>query len=416
MFLFLSSDHQHGGEYNGLNRQEAIEQIRTEQEYLDKVIAKHQEEEQEASQHDHEYEENDGKVISVLLADKSTHHMPVQPLIMYCETAKRQFHNKDRFGSTNTTMPAAREVKEVKGEGSPIMEISLIEFDSAAVISFMDVLLSLHRNQQQKKESGTRKRRMDEVDDTNKYIISLIHEGKISDNHIVECVKLSHYLQCLVILDALTSILQLSIDSRNCMALCSLSDALNLKSLFEASVNYVIERLDAFQGTGTVSLDSYEEGDVKDTADGQYDTIEETFASLPYELRSRVLTMRNVMRSSVIGRGSKVSGLFFSSGTEFLAIFRETIRDQKERLKDATDRRDEVIRERTEEWVYMCERRGTWFDRSLTARNEFIYGADVKYGLEKIEKQRQRLKTLQSFYDEQKTIFKGGGFASEIRL
>jgi len=247
---------------------------------------------------------------------------------------------------------------------------------------------------------------MDEVDeDTNKYIISLIHEGKISDNHIVECVKLSHYLQCLVILDALTSILELSIDSRNCMALCSLSDALNLKSLFEASVNYVIERLDAFQGTGTVSLDSYEEGDAKNT-DVQYDTIEETFASLPYELRSRVLTMRNVMRSSVIGRGSKVSGLFFSSGTEFLAIFRETIRDQKERLKDATDRRDEVIRERTEEWVYMCERRGTWFDRSLTARNEFIYGADVKYGLEKIEKQRQRLKTLQSFYDEQKTIFK----------
>ena len=306
-------------------------------------------------------------------------------------------------------------IKEAKEQDSAIMEMSLVEFDSAAVISFMDVLSSLHHNQQQKKESGTRKRRMDEVDeDTNKYIISLIHEGKISDNHIVECVKLAHYLQCLLILDALTSILQQSIDSRNCMAICSLSDALNLKSLFEASVNYVIERLDAFQGT--VSLDGDQgEGDTKDT-DGQYDTIEETFASLPYELRSRVLTMRNVMRSSVIGRGSKVSGLFFSSGTEFLAIFRETIRDQKERLKDATDRRDEVIRERTEEWVDMCERRGTWFDRSSAAREEFVYGADVKYALEKIAKQSQRLKTLESFYDEQKTIFKGGGFASEIRL
>ena len=403
-----------------MNRQEAIEQIRTEQEYLNKVIAKHQAQEQEeVSLNDHEHEESDGKV-GLLLADQSTHHIPVQPLIVYCETAKRQFHNRDRFGvhvdhSTNTTMPASKEIKEAKEEDSPIMEMSLVEFDSAAVISFMDVLSSLHHNQQQKKESGTRKRRMDEVDeDTNKYIISIIHEGKISDNHIVECVKLAHYLQCLLILDALSSILQQSIDSRNCMAICSLSDALNLKSLFEASVNYVIERLDAFQGT--VSLDGDEgEGDAKDT-DGQYDTIEETFASLPYELRSRVLTMRNVMRSSVIGRGSKVSGLFFSSGTEFLAIFRETIRDQKERLKDATDRRDEVIRERTEEWVDMCERRGTWFDRSSTAREEFIYGADVKYALDKIEKQSQRSKTLESFYDEQKTIFKGGGFASEIRL
>ena len=403
-----------------MNRQEAIEQIRTEQEYLNKVIAKHQAQEQEeVPLNDHEHEESDGKV-GLLLADQSTHHIPVQPLIVYCETAKRQFHNRDRFGvhvdhSTNTTISASEEIKEAKEEDSPIMEMSLVEFDSAAVISFMDVLLSLHHNQQQKKESGTRKRRMDEVDeDTNKYIISLIHEGKISDNHIVECVKLAHYLQCLLILDALTSILQQSIDSRNCMAICSLSDALNLKALFEASVNYVIERLDAFQGT--VSLDGDEgEGDAKDT-DGQFDTIEETFASLPYELRSRVLTMRNVMRSSVIGRGSKVSGLFFSSGTEFLAIFRETIRDQKERLKDATDRRDEVIRERTEEWVDMCERRGTWFDRSSAAREEFVYGDDVKYALEKIAKQSQRLKTLESFYDEQKTIFKGGGFASEIRL
>ena len=122
------------------------------------------------------------------------------------------------------------------------------------------------------------------------------------------------------------------------------------------------------------------------------------------------------MRSSVIGRGSKVSGLFFSSGDEFLAIFRETIRDKKERLKDAQQRHEEVIREREEEWIARVERRGSWFDRSEAAKKSFIHGPDVKYALAKIEEQAKRLQTLESFYEEQKMIFNNRGFDSEIRL
>ena len=123
------------------------------------------------------------------------------------------------------------------------------------------------------------------------------------------------------------------------------------------------------------------------------------------------------MRSSVIGRGSKVSGVFFSSGNEFLAIFRETMRDQKERLAEAKERQAETIRERSEEWLIRSQRRGNWFDRSSEAKKEFVHGADVAYALGKIEKQTRRLATLESFYEEQKTIFKGGGKGeSEIRL
>lgn len=126
--------------------------------------------------------------------------------------------------------------------------------------------------------------------------------------------------------------------------------------------------------------------------------------------------MRNVMRSSVIGRGSKVSGLFFSSGAEFLAIFRETIRDQKERLAEAKERSEEIIRERTEEWVVRSQRRGRLFDYSTDAKVEFIHGADVKYSLEKIESQSMRVKTLEKFYEEQRAIFDGGNWESEIVL
>eukprot|EP00584_Thalassiosira_punctigera_P017563 CAMPEP_0172554688 /NCGR_PEP_ID=MMETSP1067-20121228/55927_1 /TAXON_ID=265564 ORGANISM="Thalassiosira punctigera, Strain Tpunct2005C2" /NCGR_SAMPLE_ID=MMETSP1067 /ASSEMBLY_ACC=CAM_ASM_000444 /LENGTH=475 /DNA_ID=CAMNT_0013343111 /DNA_START=28 /DNA_END=1455 /DNA_ORIENTATION=+ len=434
-----------GGEFNGLNRVEAIERVRAEESYRDKVI--HQAHQETPREEKDDIDDGEAAaVVSVLLADKSTRPMQVRQLTAFCETAKRMVTSRSRYGvrdavaneavgdakkrNAGATTPSQ---EEAENGGRPIMELSLVEFDADAVVQFMDVLISLHDHQQKRVSSETRdqtsrKRRMDDVTDeaTNDHLTSLIDEEKISERHIVELLKIAHYLQCTSILETLVPIVQLSIDSHNCMAICSLADALNLKTLFEASVNYVIERLDAFQGT--VSPDNSEgEGwnqrrssslgsTDDDYDDGERETAEEMWASLPHELRSRVLTMRNVMRSSVIGRGSKVSGLFFSSGSEFLAIFRETIRDQKERLGEARERGEEVIRERTEEWLIRCERRGRWFDSSSEAKKKFIYGADVVYALDKIEKQSRRLETLESFYDEQKVIFKGGGFESEIRL
>ena len=116
------------------------------------------------------------------------------------------------------------------------------------------------------------------------------------------------------------------------------------------------------------------------------------------------------MRSSVIGRGSKVSGVFFSSGDEFLAIFRETLSDQRERLAEARERRNEVIREREAEWEMRRQRRGRWFDASEETRRAFVYSGDVEYALVKIQKQEQRIKTLEAFYEEQKIIFQNSSF------
>ena len=168
-------------------------------------------------------------------------------------------------------------------------------------------------------------------------------------------------------------------------------------------------------GTGGVESRSRASSSLSGDDDGEEDTAEEIWANLPPQLRNRVLTLRNVARSSIIGRG-KVTNVFFSSGNEFLAMFRETIRDQKERLSEAKERYDEVIRERTEEWLMRCQRRGRWFDATPEAKKSFIYGKDVTYALQKIDKQTRRLETLQSFYEEQKIIFKGGALGNEIHL
>jgi hypothetical protein len=192
------------------------------------------------------------------------------------------------------------------------------------------------------------------------------------------------------------------------MSICSLADLYNLQSLFEKSVNHVVSRLDALQG-GKSDEDNDEELNEDESPEAQQ-MQQEIWKSLPNELRSRILTMRNVMRSSVIGRGSKVSGVFFSNGDEFLAIFRETLCDLRERLSDARERRAEVIREREAEWDIRRQRRGRWFDSSEEAKDAFVYSGDVEYALSKILKQEQRIKTLETFYQEQKLIFQSSSF------
>jgi hypothetical protein len=303
------------------------------------------------------------------------------------------------------------------------MELSLIEFDSTAVIQFIDVVISLfhHNNNSSSESSGTeseskslersRKRRIDaEKKHTSQtqHVFTLIGKNKISEEYIVECLRISHYLQCNIMLECLATVLESSIDSKNCMSICSLADLYNLQALFEKSVNHVVSRLDALQG-GKSDEDNDEELNEEEEPEAQQ-MQQEIWKSLPNELRSRILTMRNVMRSSVIGRGSKVSGVFFSNGDEFLAIFRETLCDLRERLSDARERRAEVIREREAEWDIRRQRRGRWFDSSEEAKDAFVYSGDVEYALSKILKQEQRIKTLETFYQEQKLIFQSSSF------
>lgn len=446
------------GEFNGLNRTEAHERMQAEKAYLDAFIEKHHQEQKQQSTLATGYTPRlDGchekGMISITLANKKRHVVPIKPMFTYCETVRRMTVHRSRFGvainngSGNDSEDVAKDGNDKSSENessddATILELSLEEFDLDATLQFMSALQSLHdhhhKQQQQQAAASTNTEETTnsssssssswstqlnqdehptiEAASCNQHIIYLIETQTITSNSIIEILKLSHFLQCNIILDTLVSIVKSSIDLENCLSICSLADALDLTSLFESSVNFVIRRLDAFQGNGGDDTDDNKDEDEWETKGetpsiDENDSSEELWKSLPHDLRSRVLTMRNILRSSIIGRGSKMSGVFFSSGNEFLAIFRETISVQKERLAEARERLEEVVRERKEEFDVKRQRRGRWFDSSVAAEEEFVYGGDVAYSMRQIDRQAKRLTTLESFYHEQQIIFSkcGGG-------
>ncbi|KAK1732725.1 hypothetical protein QTG54_016572 [Skeletonema marinoi] len=451
----INNDDGRNGEFNGLNRSEAQERMQAEKAYLDAFIEKHNSSEQVPlktgfTPRDDDCQENG--MISILLANKQRHDVPMRPMYQYCDTVRRMTVHRSRFGVANynnnnignddsddaTNKEGdcnSSENDDHKGDdNAPRLELSLEDFDVEATLQFISAVHSIHEHQLQKQQSAAdnteAQKSSTQLDQDEQqtiktssssscaqHIIHLIDTQTISSNSIIEVLKLSHFLQCTIILDTLVSIVESSIDLENCLSICSLADALNLTSLFESSVNFVIRRLDAFQGQGSGDGDDAEEeageekGESKTAAATSVDedSIEELWKSLPYDLRSRVLTMRNILRSSIIGRGSKVSGIFFSSGNEFLAIFKETISVQKERLAEARGRLEEVVRERKEEFDVKRQRRGRWFDSSAAAEEKFVYSGDVAYSRRQIEKQSKRLATLDSFYQEQKILFRKCG-------
>ena len=417
------------GEFNGLNRSEAEERIEAEKAYLHSVIEKHRSDnnEDESALHtgftprDHDCDE-DG-MISIILANKERHAVPIKPLYQFCETVRRMVVHRSRFGVANKNDDVTDQEHDCNNDYDAHLEIGLEDFDMDAVLQFTTALQSLYDYRQQlsavnnssSDEQKPCNQQIDRRDNQTsidescaQHILQMIDNRTISPNSIIEVLKLSHFLQCNLMLDTLVSIVESSIDLENCLSICSLADALNLTTLFESSVNFVIQRLDAFQGSDGSNDDSKTdalEGETDPTTLVHEDTAEELWKSLPYDLRSRLLTMRNLLRSSIIGRGSKISGVFFSSGNEFLAIFRETISVQKERMAEARERLEEVVRERKDEFDMKRQRRGRWFDSSEAAEQKFVYGGDVAYSMRQIEKQAKRLATLESFYSEQKLIF-----------
>ena len=207
-------------------------------------------------------------------------------------------------------------------------------------------------------------------DPVDSFLTVVVHDQPISsipDDHIVEVCRIAHYVQCSQVLDATVDILKESVDGDNCLSICHLADQLGVPSLFEAAVSYLIGKLDNMQ--------EHEQWD-----------------DFPSTLRNRIITMRNAVQSSILGRGQKTC-VFFSSSEEFLAIFSDNIQDQKERLSEAKRRQEEVISERIH--------RG--------GRHRDPWGGSVADAAEKIERQAKRLKTLESFYEEQKMIFASDG-------
>ncbi len=203
--------------------------------------------------------------------------------------------------------------------------------------------------------------------------ISLLQETKpIHDVHpdrIIECCKIAHYLQCDTIFLPIVDIIQESIDKANCASICLLADQLQIASLLNSSMEYVMDSLDKIQS-------------------------HDIWNDFPESLQHHLLTLRNAAQSSIIGKGHKAK-VMFTSSNEFLAIFSDTLREHKDRLYEAKLRQREIIQQRKR----LNESRGRY------AQEIDIYGGDVQDAARKIEKQEIRVQTLEIFYREQKEIF-----------
>ncbi len=233
---------------NGGNVPElANEPVRAERAYRDTIIDKYEQtsQQEEASPQRNAdaleqtiKEESDGAVITVQLSNKTSHIYPMQPLIAFCETVTQMVTWRKRCGSrvgdddksseatSGNSGNLTTSTYDTEGKSSfPFMELSLVEFDADATISFMELLISLHNH-----GSAFPKHMNTDTDELSKqHLLTLIGNGMISEIHIVECIKLAHYLQCRIVLGCLASILEHSIDAHNCMAICCLADAMNLK-------------------------------------------------------------------------------------------------------------------------------------------------------------------------------------------
>eukprot|EP00561_Arcocellulus_cornucervis_P009824 CAMPEP_0185810178 /NCGR_PEP_ID=MMETSP1322-20130828/6638_1 /TAXON_ID=265543 /ORGANISM="Minutocellus polymorphus, Strain RCC2270" /LENGTH=303 /DNA_ID=CAMNT_0028506483 /DNA_START=62 /DNA_END=969 /DNA_ORIENTATION=+ len=81
--------------------------------------------------------------------------------------------------------------------------------------------------------------------------------ANVPPEHIVDVCLISHYLQCISVMETSIDVLKESVDSDNCLSICQLADQLGSPSLFEAAVTHLIEKLDDMQ-----KHDEWEEFDV----------------------------------------------------------------------------------------------------------------------------------------------------------
>jgi len=206
-----------------------------------------------------------------------------------------------------------------------------------------------------------------------KDFLSLVENPKtiqnLSSDNIIHVCRIAHFLQCTTLLNDIIEIIRESIDADNCASICNLADQLDELSLFMSAMSYVLERLE----------------------DVQNDDVWTDFSP---SLRNHVITLRNATKSSIVRQGQKSKALFTSSH-EFLALFSDHVYEQRERLREAVERQNEIIKERKQRNKA----------RGFLSRQEDVMGGSVKDAQKKIEKQEARIQTLEVFYREQKAIF-----------
>jgi hypothetical protein len=240
--------------------------------------------------------------IHVVTADCIIPDVSLKPMAKSCDVVFALASSRDLFASKET------------------MQLSLERFQEVSVREFVSLVV------------GAKK----------------LHD--IAADAVVDCCQIAHYLQNAAIVDCTVDILLQSIDTANCMSLCQLADQLELPTLFERSLSFMMNSL----------------GDLE--ANGAWD-------DLTVELKERIGSIQSAIQSSIHSQHSR---LYFSSLHEYLAIFAETVQYNQERLAEAK-----------EQHGHTTSRSGAWKDTQ-----------------DKIERQERRVQTLEAVLKEQKKLFK----------
>jgi hypothetical protein len=175
----------------------------------------------------------------------------------------------------------------------------------------------------------------------------------VSENNIVDCCQIAHYLQSESVLQSTVEVLLESVSSANCLSMYQLADQLHLHQLSERALGHMMETL----------------GD---------EHFLEAWEDLTPELKDRIETIRMAIQTSA---NSRTSRLFFGSLDEYISIFSERVQYFRERLIEAQEQL-QLIEHGTRSW---------------------------EDTFQKVQRQEARVRTLQRVLAEQKKMFRSKG-------
>lgn len=172
---------------------------------------------------------------------------------------------------------------------------------------------------------------------------------EVSADSVVGCCEIASYMQCQHVLESMMNILLQNVNNENAMSLCMLADQLDLPRLFERSLAQMMQSVASLQE-------------------------QEMWDDFNSELKDRIISLESVMKSSVHCGLHKTA---FGSMDEYLSIFAENVQYYRERLAEAKERQLE----------------------------EPPSGHAWRDAQTKIERQQQRLNTLELVLKDQKELF-----------
>jgi len=258
----------------------------------------------------------------------------------------------------------------------------------------------------------------------------------IPPEHVIDCCRLAHYLQCHELLDLIVDAYLMapdSISSENCLFLCKLADNLSLPRLWEASVNHMLSSLDKFSEQGNINNDDDNNNSNMNSNSNINSSHKEDahlWRGLSPALKKEIQALRGILQSS------NRKQVYFSTYHEYLGILGEQHEYYRERFENAKHglairlEEENALRSELErlqqarlsltgagggtrtvvrgEFVSYRNRK-MQLDRQIESTKFRLEGIarGKEYATSKIEKQAVKVDTLKALLVEQKKIFGG---------